>query len=65
MLILSIIGMLLFTGFKVADRSLSIKSKDGLNKITLSLNENGELYYQVTRRGKIIISSDFEAYWLL
>ncbi|RQP09489.1 MAG: glycoside hydrolase [Parapedobacter sp.] len=56
MLILSIIGMLLFTGFKVADRSLSIKSKDGLNKITLSLNENGELYYQVTRRGKIIIS---------
>ncbi|PPL01296.1 Glycosyl-hydrolase 97 C-terminal, oligomerisation [Parapedobacter indicus] len=55
-LILSIVGTLLCIGCSVADESLTIKSKDGLNKITLSLNEKGELYYQVTRRDKTLIS---------
>lgn len=55
-LILSIVGTLLCIGCSVADESLTIKSKDGLNKITLSLNEHGALYYQVTRRDKILIS---------
>jgi len=55
-LILSILGTLLFTGGKAADKSLSVESKDGSNKITLSLNENGELYYHVTHSNKTIIS---------
>lgn len=56
-LVLSILGMLfLFTGFKATDKSLSLKSKDNSNKITLSLNENGALFYNVTRRDKVIIS---------
>lgn len=43
------------TGFKEAEKSLYVKSKDNLNKITLSLNEHGVLYYNVTRRDEIII----------
>ncbi|MBG6236276.1 hypothetical protein IWX76_002857 [Pedobacter sp. CAN_A7] len=56
-LILSVLGsLLLFTGCKVPGKSLYVKSKDGSNKITLSLNENGALYYNVTRKDKILIS---------
>lgn len=54
---LSVLATLfLFTSCKVADKSLYVKSKDNSNKITLSLNEDGELYYRVTRRDKVIIS---------
>lgn len=56
-LILSVLGMfILFTGCKVPGKSLYVKSKDGSNKITLSLNENGALYYKVTRKDKVLIS---------
>ncbi len=37
------------------DKSLSLTSKDGLNTIELSLNENGEIYYQVKRRDSVMI----------
>jgi hypothetical protein len=56
MLILFVLGTLLFTNCKVADNTLSATSKNGLNKITVFLNEEGEPYYNVTRRDKIIIS---------
>ncbi|QNL47776.1 glycoside hydrolase family 97 catalytic domain-containing protein [Olivibacter sp. SDN3] len=56
MLILSVLGTLLFACGEVAEKSMYVESKDGSNKITLSLNENGELYYNVTRRDEIIIS---------
>ncbi|SEM30815.1 Glycosyl-hydrolase 97 C-terminal, oligomerisation [bacterium A37T11] len=55
-LILSVFGTLFFTYGKAADEPLALKSKDGLNKITLSLNERGELHYNVTRRDQIILS---------
>src|SRR5690606_37089465 len=55
-LILSIFATFAFAGCKIADDSLVVTSKDGLNKITLSLNEHGELFYQVTRRDNVIIS---------
>jgi len=32
------------------DKSLNLTSKDGLNTIELSLNENGELFYQVSAK---------------
>jgi len=57
-LIFPILGtIILFTGFKAADKSLYVKSKDGLNKITLSLNEKGALYYNITHRDEIIIAA--------
>lgn len=46
---------LLCSGFKVADKSVYLTSKDRLNQITLSLNQNGQLSYNVSRRGKIVI----------
>ena len=55
-LILSFFGsVFLLTSCKVANNSLYVKSKAASNKITLSLNKNGELYYNVTHRDKIII----------
>jgi alpha-glucosidase len=57
-LILSILGtFILLTGFKVADRSVYLKSKDNLNKITVSLDAHGALSYNVTRRDQLIISN--------
>ncbi len=56
LLISSILGVLLFTGCDTENNAPYVKSKDGLNKITLSLNEKGELFYQVTRRDSILIS---------
>jgi alpha-glucosidase len=47
----------LLTGFKAADRSLYLQSKDNLNKITLFLDAQGALHYSVTRRDKVIISA--------
>jgi alpha-glucosidase len=47
----------LSSGFKVADRSVYLKSKDQSNQITLSLNSNGTLSYNVSRKGKIIIQN--------
>jgi alpha-glucosidase len=56
-LILSILGtFILFTGFK-ADRSVYLRSKDNLNKITVSLDARGALSYNVTRRDQLIISN--------
>ncbi|SEL85599.1 glycoside hydrolase family 97 protein [Parapedobacter koreensis] len=56
-LILAILGVLfLFTSCNVANESPYVESKDGLNKITLSLNEDGALFYNVTRRDSILIS---------
>lgn len=37
------------------DAGTKLSSKDGLNTIVLSLDENGSPYYQVKRRGDIII----------
>lgn len=56
-LILTIIGTLfLFTRCNTVNNSPYVESTDGLNKIALSLNEHGELYYNVTRRDSILIS---------
>ncbi|MFD2933847.1 glycoside hydrolase family 97 protein [Spirosoma flavum] len=49
-------AIFLFSGFKAASQSLSLSSKLGSNKITLSLTKNGELQYRVTHRDKIIIA---------
>ncbi|ADB38488.1 glycoside hydrolase family 97 protein [Spirosoma linguale] len=49
-------AIFLFNSFKAASQSMSLSSKAGANKITLSLTKNGELHYQVTRRGKPIIT---------
>lgn len=38
-----------------AQNELSLKSKDNLNKISLSLSQDGKLSYQVTRRDKAVI----------
>jgi len=55
-LILLILGIsLLFTSCKVAHKSLYVKSKDDLNKITVSLNKQGALSYKVTRKDKTLI----------
>src|SRR5690606_29879596 len=56
-LILSIVGMFLVTGCSLADPSLSVTSKDGLNTITLSLNEQGELSYTVSRKDQILLAN--------
>ncbi len=56
-LILAILGtLLLFTSCDAVNKSPYVESKDGLNRITLSLNENGELFYNVTRSGQTLIS---------
>lgn len=54
-LILGVLGVL-FTSCTAVDKSLYVKSKDGSNKITLSLNKEGKLNYKVTRRDKTLIS---------
>lgn len=43
------------TSGKAQNKDLYLKSKDNLNKITLSLTEDGKLSYKVTRRDKTII----------
>lgn len=48
-------ALLLSTGCKAQDKAMYVKSKDNLNKITLSLNANGELSYKVTRKDKVLI----------
>ena len=54
--IISILAVFfLSTGFKVANRSVYLTSKDRLNKISLSLNQNGQLSYNVSRRGKMLV----------
>jgi alpha-glucosidase len=54
---LAVIGaFFLLSGCNVVNNSLYVESKDGLNKITLSLNANGELFYNVTRRDSILIA---------
>ncbi|MCC9064569.1 glycoside hydrolase family 97 protein [Flavobacterium piscisymbiosum] len=40
---------------KAQNEGLSLKSKDNLNKIELSLAEGGKLFYNVTRKDKTII----------
>ncbi|HMF72843.1 MAG TPA: glycoside hydrolase family 97 catalytic domain-containing protein [Flavitalea sp.] len=45
----------LFVNCTGYDKSLNLTSKDGLNTIELSLNENGELYYQVKRKDSLLI----------
>jgi alpha-glucosidase len=56
-LITSTVGLLvLFTGCKVTDKALYAKSQDDFNKITLLLNDKGELHYKVTRRDKTLIA---------
>lgn len=40
---------------KAQNDGLSLKSKDNLNKITLSLAKDGKLSYEVTRRDKTVI----------
>lgn len=56
-LVLAILGILfLFVSCNTANESPYVASKDGLNKITLSLNEKGELFYKITRRDSILIS---------
>jgi len=49
-------AIFLFSGFNAASQSMSLSSKPGANQITLSLNKKGELRYNVTRRGKILIA---------
>lgn len=43
------------TSGKAQNKDLYLKSKDNLNKITLSLTEDGKLSYNVSRRDKAII----------
>ncbi|MBC7846054.1 MAG: glycoside hydrolase family 97 catalytic domain-containing protein [Flavobacterium sp.] len=54
-LVLGVLGVL-FTSCTAVDKSLHVKSKEGSNKITLSLNKEGKLNYKVTRRDKTFIS---------
>lgn len=49
-------AMALFSSFKATSQSMSLGSKSGANKITLSLTQKGELRYRVTRRDKLIIA---------
>lgn len=49
--------VLLFAACKGTDNALSLVSKDGLNAIALSLNENGQLYYEIKRRDSVLISN--------
>ncbi|MET0637139.1 MAG: glycoside hydrolase family 97 catalytic domain-containing protein [Chitinophagaceae bacterium] len=52
------LGLLfLFSRCTGDDKSLKLTSKDGLNTIELSLDENGKLYYQVKRRDSLIITT--------
>lgn len=56
-LILSVLGaVFLLSSCRVANKSLFVKTKANSNKITLSLNNKGELSYQVTRKDKTLIS---------
>jgi alpha-glucosidase len=43
------------TSGKAQNTALDLKSKDNLNKITLSLSQDGKLSYTVTRKDKTII----------
>ena len=45
----------LLTNCKAQNNELSLKSKDNLNQISLSLTNGGKLSYKVTRRDKTII----------
>nr|WP_278022489.1 glycoside hydrolase family 97 N-terminal domain-containing protein [Flavobacterium ginsengisoli] len=45
----------LLTNCKAQNTSLSLKSKDNLNQISLSLSEDGQLSYKVTRHDKAVI----------
>lgn len=54
-LVLGAFGLLL-SSYNAVGQSMSVKSKDGLNKIRLSLNESGELHYKVTRKENTLIS---------
>lgn len=57
-LMLSIVGVsFLCTGCKTEKEALYATSKDGFNKITLSLNKEGNLSYTVTRRDKTVIAN--------
>ncbi|MGS2738213.1 glycoside hydrolase family 97 catalytic domain-containing protein [Sinomicrobium sp. M5D2P17] len=47
--------LLLFISCGKKDIAPELSSKDGLNTITLSLDEDGALYYQVNRSGEIVI----------
>ncbi|MCK8495988.1 glycoside hydrolase family 97 protein [Spirosoma sp. RP8] len=49
-------AIVLFSGFDAASQSMSLGSKPESTKITLSLTKTGELRYNVTRRGKMIIA---------
>lgn len=49
-------AMVLFSSFKAVSQSMSLNSKLGANKITLSLTQKGELRYRITRRDKPIIA---------
>lgn len=50
--------VLMLTSCKTYDKSLYVKSKDGLNKITVTLSKGGALHYNVTRRdGTLILDS--------
>ncbi|KOS05654.1 glycoside hydrolase [Flavobacterium akiainvivens] len=46
---------ILLTGCSAERDALSVKSKDGLNKITLTLNDAGQLHYNVTRKNNTVI----------
>ena len=48
-------AIFLFSGVDAASQSMDVSSTVGSNKITLFLNQQGELHYQVTRKNKIII----------
>lgn len=52
-----IVVVFLFAGCKGGDNPLVLTSKDGLNSIGLSLNENGQLSYEVKRKDSLLISS--------
>lgn len=55
---LAAFGLLfLFASCKGDDNPLTLTSKDGLNTIELSLNENGNLFYQVKRKDSVVIGS--------
>jgi len=54
-LVVSLLGIF-FTSCKVQDKALYVKSKDGLNKITLALNQSGALRYNITRRDSLLIT---------
>ena len=47
----------LFVSCSGDDKSLELTSKDGQNTIELSVNENGQLYYQVRRKDSVMIQT--------